>query len=76
MSKTSIIPLLVIGTIVYLALKPKKAEAAEIEKPVWKPVTVKIPKIPWTERINNTIVSTNIPKILRQGFYLAEVRRL
>ena len=76
MSKTSIIHLLVIGTIVYFALRPKKAEAAEIEKPVRKPVLVKVPKIPWTKRINNTVISTNIPRILREGFYLAEVKRL
>ena len=68
--------LLVLGTIIYFAFKTKKAEAAEIKKPVRKPITVKIPEIPFTKRINHTIISTEIPKILRQGFYLTEVRKL
>ena len=76
----SLITLLTLGAILYLAFKSNKAEAAEItKKKAEKPITVRIPgtsKTPFTKRINNVIVSTNIPKILKEGFYLTEVKTI
>ena len=64
MSKTSIIPLLVVGTIIYLALKPKKAEAAEITK---EESTVPPPQ---EAHIHTQVVRYTPPT---PGVYIAEI---